>query len=51
MQRYWLRIVIGALATFGLGMLAFTGVRSGASKIERLKDTAEPLYGDRKSVV
>lgn len=43
MQRYWLRIVIGALATFGLGMLAFTGVRSGASKIERLKDTAEPI--------
>ncbi len=43
MQRYWLKIVVGALATFTIGMLVFAGVRHGASKIERLKDTAEPI--------
>lgn len=43
MQRYWLRIIIGALATFGIGMLVFAGVRHGAEKVERLKDTAEPI--------
>ncbi len=43
MQRYWLKILIGALATFGVGMLFFTVVRGGARKIERLKDTSEPI--------
>lgn len=43
MRNYWLRIVLGAAAVFGLGLLIVNAFRSGARKIERLGETSDPI--------
>jgi hypothetical protein len=43
MQRYWLRIALGALAVFALGMAAISIYRSGVEKVSALASSAEPI--------
>ncbi|MGH7518500.1 MAG: hypothetical protein ACREOC_13685 [Gemmatimonadales bacterium] len=43
MQRYWLRIALGALVVFALGMTAISIYRSGAKKVETLANSADPI--------
>jgi hypothetical protein len=40
MNRYWTRIVLGALLVFGLGLTAMTAVREGKAKVGSLLSTA-----------
>lgn len=43
MQRYWLRIAVGALLVFALGMTAVSIYRNGRAKIETLANSADPI--------
>ena len=43
MQRYWLRIALGALAVFVLGMTAISIYRNGRAKVEELANSADPI--------
>ncbi len=43
MQRYWLRIALGALAVFALGMTAISIYRNGKEKVEALANSAHPI--------
>ena len=43
MQRYWLRIALGALAVFALGMAGISIYRNGVQELEALKHSADPI--------
>jgi hypothetical protein len=43
MQRYWLRIALGALGIFVLGMAAISIYRNGVRKVETLANSADPI--------
>jgi hypothetical protein len=43
MQRYWLRIAVGALLVFALGMTGISIYRNGRAKIETLANSADPI--------
>lgn len=43
MQRYWLRIALGALAVFALGMTAISIYRHGRAQVEALANSADPI--------
>ncbi len=43
MTRYWLKIVLGALLIFVVGMAAWMGVRKSVSTVHTLLDTADPI--------
>ncbi len=43
MQRYWLRIALGAFAVFALGMTAITIYRNGVAKVDALAGSTEPI--------
>ena len=43
MQRYWLRIALGALAVFALGMAGISIYRKGVQKVGALANTADPI--------
>lgn len=43
MRQYWLRISLGALAIFGVGMLGVHVVRQGSSKVHRLMESSDPI--------
>jgi hypothetical protein len=43
MRSYWLRILMGALAIFAVGMLGITLVRNGRHRVESVIASAEPL--------
>jgi hypothetical protein len=43
MQRYWLRIAVGALLVFALGMTAISIYRNGRAKVETLANSADPI--------
>ncbi len=40
---YWLRIVLGALAIFAVGMLITTGIRKGHDQVEYIVDGSGPI--------
>lgn len=42
-QRYWLRIGLGALAVFGVGMGIVTGVRRSAIRVKTLTESNDPI--------
>lgn len=43
MQRYWLRIGLGALAVFALGMFGISMYRKGVAKVDALTSSADPI--------
>jgi len=43
MQRYWLRIALGALAVFALGMAGISIYRNGRARVEALANSADPI--------
>ncbi|MGH7630069.1 MAG: hypothetical protein ACREOF_11960 [Gemmatimonadales bacterium] len=43
MQRYWLRIALGALVVFALGMTAITIYRKGVAKVDALARSTDPI--------
>ena len=43
MQRYWLRIALGAVGIFILGMTAISIYRNGVSKVESIANSADPI--------
>lgn len=43
MDRYWLRIIAGALAIFGVGMGITYGVRQGKRRIENVVNSSDPI--------
>ncbi len=43
MRTYWLKIVLGAVAIFGLGMLIVAAFHSVRHKVHVVKETASPL--------
>jgi hypothetical protein len=43
MQRYWLKILAGALGIFLVGMLAVTLTRHGVSEVKGIVNTASPI--------
>jgi hypothetical protein len=43
MQRYWLRIALGALGVFALGMIAISIYRNGRARVEALANSADPI--------
>jgi hypothetical protein len=43
MRSYWLRILMGALAIFAIGMVGITLVRRGRHQVESVMASAEPL--------
>lgn len=43
MRNYWLRIVLGALGIFLLGMLIWTGVRTGRDKVVEVVESDQPI--------
>lgn len=43
MRSYWLKIVLGALATFGVGMLIWTGVQRGQQQVKRIATSIDPI--------
>ncbi len=43
MTRYWIKIVLGALLIFAVGMAAWTGVRKGVNTVHVLTATADPI--------
>jgi hypothetical protein len=43
MQRYWLRIALGALGVFALGMVAISIYRNGRARVEALANSADPI--------
>ncbi len=40
--KYWLKIVLGKLAIFEVGMVVVSGVRAGKSKITSVVASADP---------
>ena len=43
MTRYWLKIALGALLVFAVGMLIWTGVRKGTQTAQMVFNSAEPI--------
>ena len=43
MQRYWLRIALGALAVFTVGMGAISMYRKGVRKVAAIANSADPI--------
>lgn len=43
MQRYWLRIALGALAVFAVGMGAISVYRKGVRKVSTIANSADPI--------
>jgi hypothetical protein len=43
MQRYWLRISLGALAVFAIGMFGISMYRKGVEKVATLTSSADPI--------
>jgi hypothetical protein len=43
MQRYWLRIALGALGIFVLGMMAISIYRNAVSRVQTLANSAAPI--------
>ncbi|HEU4699746.1 MAG TPA: hypothetical protein VFS40_11225 [Gemmatimonadales bacterium] len=43
MKNYWLRIAIGALGIFAVGMVIVTLVRGATAKVRTVAETAEPI--------
>jgi hypothetical protein len=43
MQRYWLRIALGALLVFAVGMTAISIYRNGRATVEALANSADPI--------
>jgi hypothetical protein len=43
MRNYWLRIALGAIAIFGVGMLIWSGVREGKRHVTEVVHSAEPI--------
>ena len=43
MRNYWIRILLGALAIFAIGMVGVTIVRRGIAKVNSVVDSADPL--------
>ena len=43
MRNYWIRILLGALAIFAIGMIGVTIVRRGIAKVNSVVDSADPL--------
>ena len=43
MRTYWMKIVVGALAIFALGMLGVFLVRRGADRVHHLVDSGDPI--------
>ena len=43
MNRYWMRIILGALGIFLLGTTAYYGVRSGKRRVQRVVESAAPI--------
>ncbi len=43
MRQYWLRISLGALVIFGVGMVGVHVVREGRSKVHMLMNSADPI--------
>lgn len=43
MSRYWLKIILGALAIFLVGTSLFYGVRSGKQRVQRIADSDAPI--------
>jgi hypothetical protein len=43
MRHYWLKIVVGMLGVFAVGMVIVTAVRHGSHRVRSVFDTAEPI--------
>ncbi|HEX5004500.1 MAG TPA: hypothetical protein VFV65_04250 [Gemmatimonadales bacterium] len=43
MTRYWIKIAVGALLVFAVGMLIWTGVRKGARTADMVLHSADPI--------
>lgn len=43
MDKYWMRIGFRAVVIFGIGMLVWTGVSFGKSKVQRLVESNDPI--------
>lgn len=43
MTRYWMKIGLGALLVFALGMAVWYGVRKGVGTVHTVFDTADPI--------
>jgi hypothetical protein len=43
MKSYWVKIVLGALAIFGIGMVIVTGVRKASNQVRVIRETSEPV--------
>lgn len=43
MRKYWMKIALGALAVFALGMLVVRGIASGRTKVERIMDGTDAV--------
>jgi hypothetical protein len=43
MKLYWAKIILGALAIFGLGMIIRTAINNGKARIHSITDTSDPI--------
>jgi hypothetical protein len=43
MQRYWFKIVFGALGIFAVGMLIVTAIKKAKNQVHIVSDTSEPI--------
>lgn len=43
MTRYWIKIIVGALLIFIVGMAAWMGIRRGVSTVHTVLETADPI--------
>ena len=43
MTRYWIKIVLGALLIFAIGMAVWFGVRKGVTTVHTVFETADPI--------
>ena len=43
MTRYWIKIAVGALLIFALGMAVWFGVRKGVGAVHVVMDTDQPI--------
>ncbi len=43
MQRYWIRIALGALGVFALGMIGISIYRNGVATVERVANSTAPI--------
>ncbi len=43
MKNYWVRIVLGAVGVFFIGMIIVTAIRKATGQVRMIRDTAEPV--------